>query len=348
MKHWSFSIIAIQLFVLSSCHADLPQLSDAEDNYYSTTSQQLQEEHYTQQIETFYQQGTEGSFVGEDDVIIYYKIFLQQQPGGAAIMISSGRSEAAIKYKELIFDLHRNGYSVYIHDHRGQGQSGRLVEDSDMGYIDSFQFYINDMKTFHDRYARPNQHEKVFLLAHSMGGAIGMTYLEQHPGDFNAAAFSSPMLGLKWYVCPLAWLLRNRDAEYGPGQSGYNREEDVFEGNIVTGSEIRFRRALSAYDQVPEARLGGASVGWARSACEQFGYIFEHAGNIDTPFILFSAGNEQLVNPQSHMRFIKKALQQGVLCQAYRVEDTQHELFMEKDQQRSMVLNASLTFFSEY
>jgi alpha-beta hydrolase superfamily lysophospholipase len=33
-----------------------------------------------------------------------------------------------------------------------------------------------------------------------MGGAIGMTYLEQNPNDFNAAAFSSPMLGLTYLL----------------------------------------------------------------------------------------------------------------------------------------------------
>jgi len=346
MKQWSQPIIAIQLLIVCSCTVDFPRLTEVCGDYYATSSQQLQEESYIQQIEAFYDQGTEGSFVGEDDVIIYFKIFMQQEPGRAAIMISSGRSEAAIKYKELIFDLHQNGYNVYIHDHRGQGQSGRLVEDPEMGFIDSFQFYINDMKSFHDRYVRPNRHEKVFLMAHSMGGAIGMTYLEQHPEDFTAAAFSAPMLGLKWYVCPLARLLRNRTSDYGPGQSGYNREEEVFEGNIVTGSEIRFQRAVSAFDQVPEARLGGASVQWARSSCDQFDFIFEHASNIRTPFILFSAGNEQLVNPRSHQKFIQLARSRGGACEAFLVEDGRHELLMEKDPQRTGVLSASLDFFA--
>ncbi len=74
-------------------------------------------------------------------------------------MISSGRTEAAIKYKELILDLYKNGYSVYIHDHRGQGQSGRMTEDPQMGYIENFQYYIDDMKYFHDAYVKPKDHE---------------------------------------------------------------------------------------------------------------------------------------------------------------------------------------------
>jgi lysophospholipase len=55
---------------------------------------------------------------------------------------------------------------------------------------------------------KKSNHEKKYLLTHSMGGAIGMTYLEQNPNDFNAAAFSSPMLGFvtpTWSIYDLDW-----------------------------------------------------------------------------------------------------------------------------------------------
>jgi lysophospholipase len=344
-----FYLLPTILLLLHSCHLHLPQLSEGQTKFVVSTSQQLQDESYSQRIDAFYEGGREGTFIGEKEVLIYYKIFRQQDSAGPAIMISSGRTEAAIKYKELIYDLYNNGYTVYIHDHRGQGQSGRLVEDPEMGFIDTFQFYINDMKNFHENYVKPQHHGRVYLMAHSMGGAIGMTYLEQYPGDFDAAAFSSPMLGLKWYVCPMARLFRTQVPKYGPGQSGYNREEEgVFDGNILTGSEIRFQRALAEYDRLPEARLGGASIQWVRRSCEQFGYLFKNISNIQTPFILFSATNEQLVNPRSHQKFVEKVLQLGIQCEAYQVENAQHELFVEKDRERTMVLDACLSFFSRH
>jgi lysophospholipase len=347
MKHLTY-LLPVAFFLLHACHLHLPELSEAGGGFDLTTTQQLQDVSYSQQIEEFYKQGTAGTFIGEEEVLIYFKIFKQQDSSGAAIVISSGRTEATIKYKELIFDLFRNGYSVYIHDHRGQGQSGRLAEDPEMGYVESFQYYIDDMKTFYDNYVNPGHFNKVYLLAHSMGGAIGMTYLEQFPDDFDAAAFSSPMLGLKWYVCPMAKLFRTQVPRYGPGQSGYNREEELFEGNILTGSETRFQRSVAAYDEVPEARLGGASIQWVRNSCAQFRYLFKNISHIHTPFILFSAQNEQLVNPRAHQNFIEKALQEGILCEAYQVENARHELFVEQDSQRTMVLEASLSFFSRH
>ena len=40
------------------------------------------------------------------------------------VVISSGRTESLLKYDETVYDLHSAGYSVFIHDHRGQGLSG--------------------------------------------------------------------------------------------------------------------------------------------------------------------------------------------------------------------------------
>jgi alpha-beta hydrolase superfamily lysophospholipase len=45
----------------------------------------------------------EGYFTGKENIEIYYKIFKQAELESPAILISSGRTEAAIKYKELIF-----------------------------------------------------------------------------------------------------------------------------------------------------------------------------------------------------------------------------------------------------
>lgn len=316
--------------------------------YRLTTVAQLEDEDYSRKIEAFYEGGKEGTFTGEAGVPIYYKIF-RQEGAGPAIMISSGRTEAAIKYKELIFDLYNNGYSVYIHDHRGQGLSGRMTEDPEMGYIDSFQFYVNDMKSFYEDFVRTAGHTGIYLMAHSMGGAIAMTYLEQHPDDFNAAVFSSPMLGLSPPICMLAGLLDRRKPKYAPGKSGYDPEaEAVFEGNTLTGSEIRFRRAVEAYARVPEARLGGPSIQWVHRSCKQFRFLFEHVDRIETPFIVFSAENEQIVDPKSHRKFVESAQDLGKECELHPIGDAQHELFVEKDPQRLEVLNTSLSYFEKH
>ncbi len=339
-------LFLVLLSAFYSCRSGFESVPEATGRYALTTLSELRDSAYCRQIEEFYGHGTEGAFQGEAGVMIRYRIFMQPDSGSAAILISSGRTEAALKYKEVIYDLYNNGYSVYIHDHRGQGLSGRMTSDPEMGYVDSFQYYINDMKSFYDLCLKPQHHQKTYLLAHSMGGAIGMTYLEQHQDDFNAAVFSSPMLGLDFYVCPLARILNKKEPAYGPGQKGYNIDDETFEGNGLTGSELRFNRTVDAYREVPEARVGGASIQWVSKSCRQFKYLFGHIGAIETPFLLFSAQNEQVVNPRAHLKFVERAHREGKDCRGYSVPDAEHELMVEKDGQRLSFLESALDYFS--
>ncbi|WP_297798506.1 alpha/beta fold hydrolase [uncultured Eudoraea sp.] len=212
------SLVLISTIMLISCKRNFDRIAKEENKYELTTEVNLKDSSYSQKIEDFYDSGKEGFFNGEADVQIYYRIF-EQPDTEKAILISSGRTEAAIKYKELIFDLAKNGYAIYILDHRGQGLSGRMTENPDMGYIDNFQFYIDDMKYFYDHYLKPENYKNSYLLAHSMGGAIGITYLEQHPNDFTAAAFSSPMLGLTPSICSIVEALVGDTPEFALGES---------------------------------------------------------------------------------------------------------------------------------
>ena len=319
--------------------------AQTESGWSLTTTGQLMKEAHAREIGRFYESGMEGTFPGRAGIPIYYRIFRQEGEEKGAVMISSGRTEAALKYQEVIFDLYRNGYSVYIHDHRGQGLSGRMTEDPEMGYIDTFQYYVDDMKRFYEDFVIPGGHDHIYLLAHSMGGAIGMSYLEQHPGDFRAAAFVSPMLGLKPPICLMAKILKGKKPKYGPGQTGYSDDSTSFEGNSVTGSEIRYHRAIAAYSQVPAARLGGAATLWVHRSCRHIKTIFDRIDRLETPFVLFSADNETVVDPKSHTRFIEKARKMGKEGRLIAVEDARHELLMEKDPQRTQVLTATLSFF---
>jgi len=336
------------LLILVSCKANFQQLENNNNSYYLSSTEQLQDKNYNSQIEAFYNKGKEGTFLGKKNISIYYKIFKQEKNEKAAILISSGRTEAAIKYKELIYDLYKNGYSIYIHDHRGQGLSGRMIKNTDMGYIDNFQFYIDDMKYFYDKILKKDKHNKIFLLAHSMGGAIGMTYLEQNSKDFNAAAFSSPMLGLPSPSCAAVKLLEGKEIKYALGTGEYNDDKVAFKDNRLTGSELRYKRMVSAFEQEPKAKLGGATYQWVAKSCQQFKYINKNVEKIQTPFILFSAQNEQIVDTKAHQNFVEKAQKLGKDCKAYKVMDAQHELFIEKDAQRTETLNEIFSFFNKY
>ncbi|GGZ80617.1 alpha/beta fold hydrolase [Algibacter mikhailovii] len=345
-SYFKCTFLALSI-LLASCKRNFNTLKEQPNTYALSTEQDLRNSTYSKKIDSFYEGGKSGFFNGADNVPIYYKIF-EQANTEKAIVIASGRTEAAIKYKELIFDLYKNGYSIYIHDHRGQGLSGRMTEDLQMGYIDSFQFYVDDMKLFYNQYVKHNNYSKIYLLAHSMGGAIGMTYLEQFPNDFDAAAFSSPMLGLMPPICGIVKILNTDKPKYAIGESAYKDDKTLFEGNTLTTSEIRYDRMVDAFAKVPQAALGGATYQWVYKSCQQFKYLFSNIEKIKTPFIIFSAEHEKIVYPYAHQEFITEAKKLGKNCLAYEIENANHELFIEKDEPRIETINETLNFYSKY
>ncbi len=336
----------IPLLILFGMLINGPALSQ-ESRYDLTTEKELQDLSYIQKIEDFYSAGFEGTLPGKSDVPIYFKKFKYPEVEKGAIIISTGRTEAALKYKELIYDLCKNGYSVYIHDHRGQGLSGRMAEDQEMGYVDDYQYYIDDMKTFYDELVKPDDHLNVYLLAHSMGGTIGLSYLEQFPDDFKAAAFSSPMLGFSSYICPLARILSGKTPKFAPGQTGYTDDSTMFVGNDVTGSEIRYYIKIDAYNQEPETKVGGASVQWLHQSCKMIKNINRNIKKLETPLLILTGQNESVVEPKSTEKFIQKVNKAGKNCKTIMIDDGHHELLMEKDPQRMEVITRVMEFFEE-
>jgi lysophospholipase len=342
--------LAFLVFLLGCSSPEFENLKIRHSEYNLTTSEELSKDIVPAKIDSFYHSGAEGYISGEGNIEIFYKYFLQDDINNekGAILISDGRTEAVVKYKEVIYDLFNNGYSVYIHDHRGQGFSGRMIDEHDMGFVDKFQYYVNDMKMFYLTTLEPNNHEKKYLLTHSMGGAIGMMYLEQHPIDFDAAAFSSPMLGLSFPTCLVVDVLGGDEPEFAPGGKNYKDGIELFSENTLTNCNVRYERMLNVFEKYPKAQLGGASYKWVNESCEAFKYIYDNCKKIKTPLIVFSGEEEEIVSRSAHLEFIKILDENGKNAKGYLVKKAKHELFIEKDDVRNAVLSKVFDFYSNH
>src|SRR5690606_19390115 len=75
------------------------------------------------------------------------------------------------------------------------GASDRSLSDHHKGYVKKFGHYVKDLEQLlqHVVYARVTAHP-IYLLAHSMGGAVGAHYMASHPNVFKKAVLSSPMM----------------------------------------------------------------------------------------------------------------------------------------------------------
>ncbi|WP_337079952.1 alpha/beta fold hydrolase [Aeromonas dhakensis] len=346
MKLISPALLALTLFSAGAL---------AVNNPYQLTPEADVATLHQQTLPDFWRQhAVESAFKGKDGITTRYAA-LRQAKVDRAILIVNGRVESYLKYQELAWDLWRQGYSLYLIDHRGQGLSDRLLADQEKGYVDQFDDYVLDLKQFHDEVIAQDQPAKLFLLAHSMGGAISARYLERWPGDIEAAVLSSPMMGInlgglpKWLAKGLAatigtvggWL---GEPPYGPGQGPY--ESHGFADNGLSHSAARYQAFRELYEQRPQIKLGGATAHWIYQGLTGADAAVAEAGAIKTPLLLLQAGDDGVVDNAAQDAFCALARCEG--GKPLRIEGAWHELFMEADPQRQAALNATLAFFARY
>lgn len=312
-----------------------------------------------------------GRMIGAGGVPLAWRVFLQPDRAAerGAVLIVSGRTETMAKYQETVWDLYQAGWSVYLHDHRGQGLSGRepAVDREGWrqhGHVERFDDYVDDLRQMVRTLLLPAGHRELRLLAHSMGGAISARLLQQDTPEaeaFGAVALLSPMMAIRGLgdatadglLCGVARGAQalGLGARYIPGGADW-RERD-FDGNRLTGSALRLERLHAVYRAQPEARLGSATFGWTVQACAGARAAREQAARIRQPLLLAIGEDDRIVHPRGAHAF----------CAAWRAADPQvrrcggadggpwllpgarHELLIERDALRTPVLQAVLRFF---
>ena len=98
------------------------------------------------------------------------------------VLIAPGRAEYVEKYFETVGDLLTRGLVVVVFDWRGQGMSGRELDDRRKGHIDDFSLYLRDL----DLRAIPTETNwgKYF---HDLLGVINLQAV--HCDDWNFLVF---------------------------------------------------------------------------------------------------------------------------------------------------------------
>ncbi|MCC2525607.1 alpha/beta fold hydrolase [Vibrio coralliilyticus] len=295
----------------------------------------------------------EGFFKSFDKTRLFW-VKLTSPEHTKAIVVVNGRIECTWKYQELFYDLFQQGYDIYSFDHRGQGLSDRLIEDQQMGYVEDFEDYVQDLHGLIQHFDLSG-YDKRYLLGHSMGGNIATRYLQSYPDhSFSAVSLSAPMFGvnLPWHLKPIAIPLGQimtalaPKPTFAPGQAPYYPKP--FEGNFLTQSHIRYHWFRDLYEQRPELKIGGASTRWVWQGLMAARKCHLMTRQIKVPLLLLQASSDQIVSNQDQLKFIKKLAKTNYQCALKIIYSSRHEVLFEKDEYRDQALDATLSFFNQY
>lgn len=280
------------------------------------------------------------------------------------LIVVNGLTETWLKYGEVFYDWYQKGFTILSYDHRGQGLSSHLVaRNSQIAHVDRFQDYLDDFQFLitNGFELQKRKSKNIFVLAHSMGGAVVTRYLQTHPNTspqtlsaaapFRAVALSAPMLAINTAPYPesLAHIavnlmnLAGRSQDYTFGK----RDNDCyrsFDANQVTQSKARYWMDQLICKNEFTAVTSGPSNGWVETAISATRNIREDQIKIDIPMLMLQAGMDEFVVNEELSRFCSGRSN----CTLQKFSGSKHEILMEHDPIRNLAMQKIEDFFSTH
>jgi len=265
------------------------------------------------------------------------------------IFLLPGRTEYVEKYGLAAAEMVARGFNVISLDWRGQGLSDGRLSDPMVGHVDDFAEYQCDLNAMVDAAQSMGLVEPFYLMAHSMGGCIGLRGLMgKHP--FKAAAFSAPMWGiaLSTWMRPLANIISTASGWFGlshiyaPGTGATSYvNEAAFQGNVLTTDAEMWAYMGKQTATHSELALGGPSMAWAKAAmteCHQLSLM----QSPDLPCYVALGTSEKVVDPLPiHARMSVWRQGQLDLCAGL-----EHEIMMEGLPERTRFYDKAAALFT--
>ena len=132
----------------------------------------------------------ESSFQGRKNLRIYRQSWLPARTRAAVVLVH-GLGEHSGRYARVAEELVAADCAVYALDHRGHGKS-----EGPRALIDRFAHAVDDIDQLVDIARREQRGKPLFLLGHSMGGALALSYTLKHSAKLSGLILSAPAVVL--------------------------------------------------------------------------------------------------------------------------------------------------------
>jgi lysophospholipase len=262
------------------------------------------------------------------------------------VLLLQGRGDLIEKYFEPVGELLDRGFSVATCDWRGQGGSGRELDDPLKSHVDDFDLYQADLECLAASVPDgPAWRGPRLALAHSMGAAV-LLQAQAARRLVDAAVLTAPMIALAPSIAPpLAAPLSAALRRVGLGrayvpraQAGRRRQIEAFLSNVLTSDRARYDRIVALVNACPELALAEPTIGWVDAAFTAMGRFQRRAfaARIGIP-VLTVAGSADRVTHTPAAEALMRRLPQGSMLT---LPECRHEVLFERDAIRTRFWSA--------
>lgn len=233
----------------------------------------------------------------------------------AVLVLVHGLKDHGGRYASFAQGLARHGIAVYAQDLRGHGRSaGQRV------WVDRFDDYVQDLTRFVLGVKQREPGLPVFVMGHSMGGAIATLYALDHAKDIQGLVLSAPALQPGKDVSPALIALTKKLGNGLPDLPVLALDDRLFSHDPAVVQAMHDDPLVYDHD------------GPAHTAAELLGAlerIQARAGELDVPLLDLHGTADRITDPDGSRMLTKVAKTQDKTLKLY--DGFYHDLLHEPD-----------------
>ncbi|MEM7556198.1 MAG: lysophospholipase [Cyanobacteria bacterium P01_A01_bin.84] len=255
----------------------------------------------------------ESNFNSFDGLKLYIQSWLVENYN-AVIVIVHGYGEHSDRYTHVGKYLANEGFCVYTFDLRGHGQS-----EGERCFVQSFDDYLRDLDIF-IKGIKDKTDRSIYLLGHSMGGAISILFSLEYQSILNGLILSAPILqfgnNIHPLLLPITYLL---------GYLTPKLQTLRLDSNAIS----RDLEVVKSYNDDALVYHGGTKARTATEIIRATRQIREKMAELNLPLLIMHGTKDILANPEGSRRLFARSNSNDKLLKLY--DGLYHEVFNEPE-----------------
>lgn len=263
-------------------------------------------------------QHEESSFSGVGGTRIVYDVWTPDRKPRGVLVLCHGFGEHARRYDHVVERLGELDLIVYTPDHRGHGRSG-----GKRVHLRDWTEFTDDLHQLFGVIAKDHPGLDRFLLGHSMGGAIALSYALDHQQDLAALMLSGPAIDVTSGTPKVV---------VGVGKIVGRFLPDVPVQTLDSSAISRDPAVVAAYRNDPLVHHGKVPAGIARGLVVNGENTPPRLPSLTIPLLVQHGSDDALANVNGTKIIADRAGSDDLTVKIY--DGFFHEVFNEPDRKR--------------